>query len=156
MAKFTKIFTFFDSAADLFRQIAYLPQKDFYELIEADRWAKLYFDIEHYVDSEAVPSGIEGAVQVIKEQLILTWPDKFQNADHVIEDVIILIASRHVDSQVDGCNVKYNGVTDGMRTGKYDSCNSSDSKLLKVQALVRHFSTDLLLWQQWTYEEVCP
>ena len=46
MAKFTKIFTFFDSAADLFRQIAYLPQKDFYELIEADRWTKLYFDIE--------------------------------------------------------------------------------------------------------------
>ena len=109
--KFTKIFTYFDSAADLFRQTAYLPQKNFYELIEADRWAKLYFDIEHYVDSEAVPSGIEGAVQVIKEQLILTWPDKFQHAGHVIEDVIILIASRHVDV----CS----GVTDGMGTGKY-------------------------------------
>ena len=95
--KFTKSFTFFDSAADLFRQTAHLPQKSFYELIEADRWARLYFDIEHYVDSEAVPSGIEGAVQVVKEQLIHTWPEKFQDAGHVIEDVIILIASRHVD-----------------------------------------------------------
>ena len=94
--KFTKSFTFFDSAADLFRQTAHLPQKSFYELIEADRWAKLYFDIEHYVDSEAVPSGIEEAVQVVKEQLIHTWPEKFQDTGHVIEDVIILIASRHV------------------------------------------------------------
>ena len=110
--KFTKSFTFFDSAADLFRQTAHLPQKSFYELIEADRWAKLYFDIEHYVDSEAVPSGIEGAVQVVKEQLIHTWPEKFQDEGHVIEDVIILIASRHVDVIVDGCD-------NGTGTGKY-------------------------------------
>ena len=89
---FMKSFTFFDSAADLFRQTAHLPQKSFYELIEADRWARLYFDIEHYVDSEAVPSGIEEAVQVVKEQLIHTWPEKFQDTGHVIEDVIILIA----------------------------------------------------------------
>ena len=110
--KFTKSFTFFDSAADLFRQTAHLPQKSFYELIEADRWTKLYFDIEHYVDSDAVPSGIEGAVQVVKEQLIRTWPEKFQDAGHVLEDVIILIASRHVDVIVDGCD-------NGTGTGKY-------------------------------------
>ena len=109
---FMKSFTFFDSAADLFRQTAHLPQKSFYELIEADRWARLYFDIEHYVDSEAVPSGIEGAVQAVKEQLIHTWPEKFQDTGHVIEDVIILIASRYVDVIVDGCD-------NGTGTGKY-------------------------------------
>ena len=81
-------------------------------MIEADRWARLYFDIEHYVDSEAVPSGIEEAVQVVKEQLIHTWPEKFQDTGHVIEDVIILIASRHVDVIVDGCD-------NGTGTGKY-------------------------------------
>ena len=109
---FMKSFTFFDSAADLFRQTAHLPQKSFYELIEADRWARLYFDIEHYVDSEAVPSGIEEAVRVVKEQLIHTWPEKFQDTGHVIEDVIILIASRYVDVIVDGCD-------NGTGTGKY-------------------------------------
>ena len=45
--KLTKSFTFFDSAADLFMQTAHMSQKHFYELIEAGRWAKLYFDIEH-------------------------------------------------------------------------------------------------------------
>ena len=110
--QFTKTFTFFDSAADLFRQTAHLPQKSFYELIEADRWTKLYFDIEHYVDSEAVPSGIDGAVQVVKEKLIHAWSEKFQGADHVLEDVIILIGSRHVDVMVDGCD-------NGTGTGKY-------------------------------------
>ena len=96
--KLTKSFTFFDSAADLFMQTARMSQKHFYELIEAGRWAKLYFDIEHYVDSDAVPSGVDEAVQVVKEQLMRTWPDTFQNARHVIEDVIVLIASRHVDA----------------------------------------------------------
>ena len=108
----TKSFTFFDSAADLFRQTAHMSQKNFYELIEPGKWTRLYLDIEHYVDlkeeSSVGPSGIEEAIQVVKETLLHNWREKFENLESMIDDIAILIASRFVDVDDHSChNHKY-------------------------------------------------
>jgi hypothetical protein len=100
--KVSKSFTFFDSATVFFRQTANMDQKNFYELIERDQWTKLYLDIEHYVDPEAhgEPSGIEQAIRVVKEALLHNWKEKFEGDESMINDVLILTASRHMD----GCS----------------------------------------------------
>ena len=52
-----------------------MVQKNFYELIEPDRWTKLYLDIEHYVnaDENAAPSRVDTAIAVVKEALLQNW-----------------------------------------------------------------------------------
>ena len=95
--KVSKSFTFFESAADMFRQTAFMSQKNFYELIEPGRWARLYLDIEHYVDFESEPSRVEAAIRVVKEGLLHNWPEKFEAAESAIDDVVVLTASRLVE-----------------------------------------------------------
>ena len=111
----SKRFAFFDSSADLFRQTAYMVQRNFYELIEPGRWTKLYLDIEHYVDSENEVSRVEEAIHVVKEALLLNWPGEFENAGNTVtgaietitDDVITLTASRYVEVGKEAKRMRY-------------------------------------------------
>ena len=50
--KVVKIFTYFDSRDDFFRETVYTVQRNFYEIIPAGDPCCLYFDVEHYSPSK--------------------------------------------------------------------------------------------------------
>ena len=107
--KVSKSFTFFDSPSDLFQQTACMVQKNFYELIEPDRWTKLYLDIEHYVnaDENAAPSRVDTAIAVVQEALLQNWRSAFEAKSGAIDDVIVLTASRDVGEAGRGGKYKH-------------------------------------------------
>ena len=88
-----KEFTYFESPSDFFRQTALCDVKTFHEVIEAGAWAKLYFDVEHYVSAQHDPDKIAECLAVIKERLLRDFVC-VQNDPAVLEDVIILTSSR--------------------------------------------------------------
>ena len=93
---FTRKFTFFDSACCFFQDTAQDPHKFFSEVVEPNVWTKLYFDVEHYVESADVPSKITDCLFVIKQALVRQYP-QIEQKMHVIDDVILLTSSRPVD-----------------------------------------------------------
>ena len=50
--KVVKSFTYFDSREDFFRETAYTVHRNFYEIIPAGDPCCLYFDVEHYSNSQ--------------------------------------------------------------------------------------------------------
>ena len=93
--RITKSFTYFDSASSFFVRTARCDAKHFHEVIELCVWTKLYFDVEHYVQSDKDPSKITECIFVIKEALLQAFPQTKDRMD-ALDDVVLLCSSRFV------------------------------------------------------------
>ena len=93
--RITKSFTYFDSASSFFVRTARCDAKHFHEVIELCVWTKLYFDVEHYVQSDKDPSKITECIFVIKEALLQAFPQIKERMD-ALDDVVLLCSSRFV------------------------------------------------------------